>query len=421
MLKIYFDWNCITHSKNKCKFILSIAKCFGRNFIFPFSNAHIRDVLVSHKEGNVFFDSDISLLETICGNHYLRVENGQIMPMFYKPRDVIEVYGDQLEILQNFELITPEMYSSIKDEIKKLLPTNVFKRIQGAAPQNIFSIIDEYISQKLPNHNLNSLMSMSYSHPSLSQLIDAELRFKSMCMILDLFGFRPEKKDKSLMNIDTDATHMFYGMLCDIFVTADKKLANKAKAVYQKYNCQTKILHPEELEAFIIDELRKENSLIYLSEVIDNFGVPAIKEDKLCYKFLPTQIFGMFNTCHKIDESCGIKFKHKAGLFRYCFNNTPFLFSTEITYFCETIESFLPDSEKDKFINNYKIPILSGNFEMTSKAQYICDFKEMETQLILLSDPLNPVPTPMMLVIFGDIFEEYIKKNEQYCKSTIAH
>ena len=146
-----------------------------------------------------------------------------------------------------------EMYSSIKDEIKKLLPTNVFKRIQGAAPQNIFSIIDEYISQNLPNHNLNSLMSMSYSHPSLSQLIDAELRFKSMCMILDLFGFRPEKKDKSLMNIDTDATHMFYGMLCDIFVTADKKLANKAKAVYQKYNCQTKILHPEELEAFIID------------------------------------------------------------------------------------------------------------------------------------------------------------------------
>ena len=68
------------------------------------------------------------------------------MPMFYKPRDVIEVYCDQLEILQNFELITPEMYSSIKDEIKKLLPTNVFKRIQGAAPQNIFSIIDEYIS-----------------------------------------------------------------------------------------------------------------------------------------------------------------------------------------------------------------------------------------------------------------------------------
>ena len=64
---------------------------------------------------------------------------------------------------------------------------------------------------------------------------------------------------------------------------------------------------------------------------------------------------------------------------------------------------------------------ISGNLEMTSKAQYICDFKEMETQLILLSDPLNPVPTPMMLVIFGDIFEEYIKKNEQYCKSTIAH
>lgn len=59
MLKIYFDWNCITHSKDNYSYLLEIVKLYGKYFIFPFSNAHIRDVLVSHQEGNKYFDLDI--------------------------------------------------------------------------------------------------------------------------------------------------------------------------------------------------------------------------------------------------------------------------------------------------------------------------------------------------------------------------
>ena len=85
MLKIYFDWNCITHSKDNYTYLLEIVKLYGKDFIFPFSNAHIRDVLVSHKEDNESFDSDISLLENIYGTHYLQIKNGQIMPMYGNP------------------------------------------------------------------------------------------------------------------------------------------------------------------------------------------------------------------------------------------------------------------------------------------------------------------------------------------------
>ena len=95
---------------------------YGKDFIFPFSNAHIRDVLVSHKEGNEYFDSDISLLETICGKHYLQFKNGQIMPMYGNPWDVIDIYGEELEMLQDLEFITPEMYSTMKNDLRKLLP-----------------------------------------------------------------------------------------------------------------------------------------------------------------------------------------------------------------------------------------------------------------------------------------------------------
>ena len=60
-----------------------------------------------------------------------------------------------------------------------------------------------------------------------------------MCMALEMFGFRPEKKDKHLMNIDTDVSHIFYAGHCDIFVTADSKLRGKAEAMYRKNNYQT--------------------------------------------------------------------------------------------------------------------------------------------------------------------------------------
>ena len=80
MLKIYFDWNCITHSKNIYPYILNIAEECGDRFIFPFSNAHIRDLMVSHNKENKYFDSDLDLLERICTKHYLLFEDGQMIP-----------------------------------------------------------------------------------------------------------------------------------------------------------------------------------------------------------------------------------------------------------------------------------------------------------------------------------------------------
>ena len=82
MLKIYFDWNCITHSKNIYPYILNIAEECGDRFIFPFSNAHIRDLMVSHNKENKYFDSDLDLLERICTKHYLLFEvvsQGQVI------------------------------------------------------------------------------------------------------------------------------------------------------------------------------------------------------------------------------------------------------------------------------------------------------------------------------------------------------
>ena len=408
MLKIYFDWNCITHSKNIYPYILNIAEECGDRFIFPFSNAHIRDLMVSHNKENKYFDSDLDLLERICTKHYLLFEDGQMMPKFATPKEVIDVSGDELEMIQKIEFISPETYLRIKQQVKDLLPSDIYNKIQGAEPKDVISTIDKYISRELPTHNLESLLSLY--QPKISQLINAESRFKSMCMALDMFGLRPEKKDKHLMNIDTDASHIFYAGHCDIFVTADSKLRGKAEAMYRKYNYQTRIITPQEFEAFIDEELQKEYSFKYVSEVIDSYGVPRIEDDGAHYKLLPTHILGTFNVCHKIDNFWGYEGETKAGLFRYSFNNTPYLFFTEITHFCNFIESLLSSSEKEIFQKNYVEPLLSRNYETTMKAKYTLNCEALDMKIEIYSDSESPVPTPMIMFVHGDRFEELYDK-----------
>jgi len=408
MLKIYFDWNIITHSKDKYPHILNIAEECGDRFIFPFSNAHIRDLLVSHKEGNKYYDLDLKLLEEICGKHFLLFEDGQMMPKFAAPREVINACGDTLEAIQNFEFISPKMYSSIKDEVKKLLPTNIYKKIQGADPKDVISIIDMYIAKELQSHNLVSLLSLKA--PYLRQIINAEARFKAICLALDIFGFRPEKEGKKLMNIDTDASHIFYAGHCDVFVTADSKLRGKAEAMYRKYNYQTRILHPKDFELFIDDELQKEYSLKYISEIIDKYGNPRMSDEGAHYKLLPNHIFGMFNLCHKIDMFLENKCVTKAGLFRYSFINTPYLFYTEIFNFCNFIEKLLPPSEREVFHEGYVKPLFAENFKKAPNAKYIFNCEDLDMKFEIYSDPESPAFAPMMLLEYGNRFEELFDK-----------
>ena len=40
-------------------------------------------------------------------------------------------------MLQDLEFITPEMYSTMKNDLRKLLPLEIFEKIQGADSNNV--------------------------------------------------------------------------------------------------------------------------------------------------------------------------------------------------------------------------------------------------------------------------------------------
>lgn len=49
--------------------------------------------------------------------------------------------------------------------------------------------------------------------------------------ILEKLGYYREKEDKYRARLH-DVSHIIYGAYCDVFVSADKKLVKKAKAIY---------------------------------------------------------------------------------------------------------------------------------------------------------------------------------------------
>ena len=402
MLKIYLDWNCITHSKDLYPYILSICEECSDRFIFPYSNAHIRDLMVCKKDCPNYYEIDKGLLQRICNRHLLYYENGCLKPFFGYPQDFIDTFGGTYEAIQNMELITKETFETIKNSIKQNIPDDIYQKIQGAEPVDAIRIIDNFIasSQLLGKKDLWSLMD-SVPEP-LAGLKTLESHFKSVCLALGLFGFRPENKNKGLMNIDTDASHVFYAAHCDLFVTDDKKLKDKAIAMYSRYGFQTKVIRPKEFVNFVDEELKKEYSLFQIPDIIESYGVPRIEDDKLHYKLLYSPVFGLFNTCHKIDKQWGYMGDSCVGLFRYSFSNTPYLFYTEMKHLFNFIDSFLTPQEKEKFHKNYVELITSRDIEKTAKASYTFQCDDFGFQMILISDPDTAVPCPMMMVNVGD-------------------
>lgn len=59
MLKIYLDWNSINNIQTRHLELYELIKEYEHLLIFPYSNAYIRDLMVSKDENNPFYQRDI--------------------------------------------------------------------------------------------------------------------------------------------------------------------------------------------------------------------------------------------------------------------------------------------------------------------------------------------------------------------------
>jgi len=157
----------------------------------------------------------------------------------------------------------------------------------------------------------------SYAHHSSNNNDNAPVWFNEISneyISLDMHGYKQDKikvnaKGKNTFrNTTDDAFHSAFASRCDFYITNDKKNIDKTKAVYSKYEVDTRVFRPEEFIAYYKDYLDFHSFREHMSSLFDsiekgkNFYAYGHEEDEkgkpLCFVGLSNQYF--FNFFNKV-------------------------------------------------------------------------------------------------------------------------
>ena len=100
------------------------------------------------------------------------------------------------------------------------------------------------ISDKLPGIEMDQFFSFE-PHPLLKQGYETwpvYLGISGCCAVLDILGYQAEKKIRKIEqipNIRSDAGHIAMASFCNILLSNDSKLRNRAQAIYEYKNLHT--------------------------------------------------------------------------------------------------------------------------------------------------------------------------------------
>ena len=442
MLKIYLDWNIITHLKDKKNRELREAILrYGKSFIFPYSVAHLHD-LRRGNESHPGYQIDQEALNEICGTHLLEYD-GKINSAYPYHCDT-EEYKMKKEALLSFfhSGFSEESFSQLIDSngmnypalmnvlsMIPIPPTNILginavnlkdlfhvifelgKRY--AKDENLSKLIKKYIEENTLESERNRIkyakvetifqeldnITISQGGQSFLKIISDNIPdkrddslFVAIYLALDAVGFRTDKK-RTLINKYSDAQHAYYASKCDVFVTNDGKLKEKAQAIYSKFGINTLIKTGSDLIDYLEDIAKKECDLLYFFEhIAPKYAKPKReKGDLLYYSQIPYPVLGLFNFCSEVELP---NISEKPIVLRLMLPQNGFVYFTELDRFFNLIEMLLDEEEKKVFRKDYRDVFMTRNRERILKARYSLDFGTI--YMHLMSDPDSSVPLPMM-------------------------
>ena len=290
MIKVYLDWNCITHCKDLWPEFKELLRHYNNVFICPFGVAHLRDVQTNHEANQEDYEKDLDLLTEICGEHMLAFSGDDKVLYNVAPRDYLEGQnGEMLDILQNN---FPFPYHEMSKMFGKAFSPKDFETIsQEENPCKVIQLANDTIKERLGFDNIESLVN------SVNFLKDntLETQIKTLYMVLDMLKYRKEDKNKSFSNIDTDAQHIYLASFCDYLISNDKKMRAKAKVIFEYFHRTAKIMDPYSFMESMPNIATQCFDMESIPSVIETYGIPREQKDGLHFKALDYPLWGVFH------------------------------------------------------------------------------------------------------------------------------
>lgn len=129
MIKVYLDWNCITHIKDLFPELQELLERYENIFICPYSEANLKDVLRRSNADPEAYDHDIDILTQISNENILLLEGDKIKLYKVRPCDYLLKEKGNLETQNNRSF----PYYDFRQEVRSLLNP---KDIKGISKEN---------------------------------------------------------------------------------------------------------------------------------------------------------------------------------------------------------------------------------------------------------------------------------------------
>lgn len=248
MRKIYFDYNVISYLRSgRDELLYKKYESIAADNMIVFSPAHLEEIAVSAMRDDAekqIIVEEIEFLSKIAQRNALRpVTRDNVVMYDESPQDC---YKRVIEQYANNDCAEETEAAIILDA--NVNPAGNPREMNNIEPQEVLNrlVYRELIAVRLSNAGI---INTDESIPSLSWMFsDIKNRFSVFeayvnlaANLLEKIGYHREKEDKSRSRLH-DVSHIIYGAYSDVFVSADKKMIKKAKAIYSMLEVPTKVL-----------------------------------------------------------------------------------------------------------------------------------------------------------------------------------
>lgn len=343
MIKVYLDWNCITHTKDLFPELKKLLELYNDIFVCPYTEAHIRDVQRNSNCNSDYYQQDLNLLTQISGMNMLNIRGQKLELNKVSPRECINCnVGEYDDIINN---LTP-FYRIVQSFIKsKINPKDLSQISKANSPEKVLPLIDSIISRdRQTTYNVDTLLKQY----SASVNVDIVSKVRQVYYFLDLLGYKKEKGKKSLANIDTDAQHIALAALCDYLISDDERMREKAKVIYGYTHCATTVMSPHEFINRMPKVAEKCKDVDRIPDIMQTNGFPSIQEDGAHYKKIDCPLWGTFNLCLNASSLSNTSPSNEAF-----FVTDQYMFYDELRPLVNNIFHTLPEPQRVALAEHY--------------------------------------------------------------------